>query len=88
VEDEFIRDLAMAAGVQTAHAAAAALGALDLRGKPEESQFFGAAKPTPFPHLADVTSDLAARDAITAARGGGRSHLTYRTLHERGHRGL
>ena len=28
---------------------------------------FGAAKPNPFPHLADVTADLAARDAFMAA---------------------
>ena len=28
---------------------------------------FGAAKPNPFPHLADVTADLAAREAFTAA---------------------
>ena len=28
---------------------------------------FGAAKPDPFPHLADVSADLAARDAFLAA---------------------
>jgi hypothetical protein len=40
---------------------------LDLRGEPEESHFFGAAKLNPFPHLADVTADLAARDAFMVA---------------------
>jgi hypothetical protein len=66
-EGEFVRDFAMAAVVQAAHAAATALRALDLRGQPEESHIFGAAQPNPFPHLADVTADLAARDAFTAA---------------------
>jgi hypothetical protein len=28
---------------------------------------FGPAKPNPFPHLSDVTADLAAADAFTAA---------------------
>jgi hypothetical protein len=28
---------------------------------------FGAAQPNPFPHLADVTADLAARDAFSVA---------------------
>jgi hypothetical protein len=64
---EFVRDIAMSAAVQAAHAAAAALRALDLRGEPEESHMFGAARPNPFPHLADVTADQAARDAFTAA---------------------
>ena len=66
-EGEFVRDFAMAAVVQAAHAAATALRALDLRGQPEESHWFGDAKPSPFPYLADVTADLAARDAFTAA---------------------
>jgi hypothetical protein len=66
-EGEFVRDIAMAAVVQAAHAAAAALHALDLRGEPEEGHPFGDAKPNPFPHLADLTADLAARDAFTAA---------------------
>jgi hypothetical protein len=67
VEGEFVRDIAMAAVVRAAHAAAAALRALDLRGEPEEAHMFGAAKPNPFPHLADITADQAARDAFTAA---------------------
>ena len=44
--------------------------ALRLLGPPRrarESHLFGAAKANPFPHLADVTADLASRDAFTAA---------------------
>ena len=68
VEDEFLRDIAMAAVVQAAHAAATALRALDLRGEPAERHLFGSAPgANPFPHLADVTADQAARDAFTAA---------------------
>jgi hypothetical protein len=66
-EGEFVHDIAIAAVVQAAHATAAALHALDLRSEREESHSFGTAKPNPFPHLADVTADLAARDAFTAA---------------------
>jgi hypothetical protein len=66
-EGEFVRDIAMAAVVQAARAAAAGLRVLQLRSEPEESHMFGAAKPNPFPHLADVTADLAAREAFTAA---------------------
>jgi len=66
-EGEFVREIAMAAVVRAAHAAAAALHALDLRGEPGEAHPLGSAKPNPLPHLADVTADLAARDAFTAA---------------------
>jgi hypothetical protein len=66
-EGEFVHDMAMAAVVQAARAAATALHALDLRGEPGESHSFGTAKANPFPHLANVTADLAARDAFTAA---------------------
>jgi hypothetical protein len=65
-EGEFVRDIVMAAVVQAAHAAAA-LHALGLRGEPEGGHPFGAAKPNPFPHLADLTADLAARAAFMAA---------------------
>jgi hypothetical protein len=66
-DTDFVRDVAMAAVVQAARAAAAGLRVLQLRAEPEESHMFGAAKPNPFPHLADVTADLAAREAFTAA---------------------
>jgi hypothetical protein len=66
-EGDFVRDIAMAAVVQAARAAAAGLRVLQLRLEPEESHMFGAAKPDPFPHLADVTADLAALEAFTAA---------------------
>jgi hypothetical protein len=66
-EGDFVRDSAMGAIVLSAHAAATALHALDLRGEPEEPHPMGAAKPSPFPHLAEVSADLAVRDAFTAA---------------------
>lgn len=66
-EGDFARESAMEAIVLAAHSATAALRALDLRGVPEEAHRFGAAKPNPFPQLADITADLAARDAFTAA---------------------
>jgi hypothetical protein len=67
-EGEFVRDIAMAAVVQAAHAAATAQHALDLCSEPVERHLFGSAPgPNPFPHLANITADLAARDAFTAA---------------------
>jgi len=66
-EGAFVHDMAMAAVIRAAHAAATALHALDLRGEPEEAHLFGAAKPNPFPHLADITADRAAGEAFTAA---------------------
>jgi hypothetical protein len=67
VEGEFVREVAMAAVVRATHAAASALRSLDLRREPEQSHVMGAAKASPFPHLADVTADAAARDAFLAA---------------------
>jgi hypothetical protein len=66
-EGDFVRDSAMGAIVLAAHAAATALRALDIRGETQKSHSPGAAEPDPLPHLADVTADLAARDAFTAA---------------------
>jgi hypothetical protein len=64
---DFVRESAMETLVLAAHAAATALRASDLRGVPAEPHMFGAAKPNPFPHLADITADLVARDVFTAA---------------------
>jgi hypothetical protein len=66
-EGAFVHDSAMAAVIRAAHAAATALRALDLRGEPEKKDLLGDPEPNPFPHLADITADLAARDAFTAA---------------------
>jgi hypothetical protein len=66
-ESDFVRESAMHAVVLAAHTAATAIRALDLRGVPLQSHALGAAKPNPFPHLAEVTADLCARDAFTAA---------------------
>ncbi len=61
-----VREAAMSAVVQAAYTAATALNAVALLGEPEERHLFG--PPTrPFEHLADVTAELAALDAFTAA---------------------
>jgi hypothetical protein len=68
VEDEFIRIIAMVSVAHAACAAATALRALNLRGHPAERHRFSSAPgASPFPHLADVPADQAARDAVTAA---------------------
>jgi hypothetical protein len=67
VEADFVRFSATGAIVMAAHAAVASLRALDLSGETEGSQSAGAAKPDPLPHLADITADLAAREAFLAA---------------------
>jgi hypothetical protein len=66
-EGAFVHDMAVAAVVQAAHAAATAVHALDLRGEPGEKDLLGDPQPNPFPHLADISADLATRDAFTAA---------------------
>jgi hypothetical protein len=63
----FVRDRAMGSAVLTAHAVATALQALDARRQPEEPDLLGGAHANPFPHLAEVTADVAAREAFTAA---------------------
>jgi hypothetical protein len=67
VAGDFVRETALHAIVLTAHTAATALHVLELRAMPGESPLFAAAKPSPFPHLADLSADLTARDAFTAA---------------------
>ncbi len=66
-EGEFVRDIAMAAVLQTARAVANAQRAIELRSESEKSRSVAAAKSDPLPHLADVAADLAARDAFSAA---------------------
>jgi hypothetical protein len=67
-DGERVRESAMAAVVQAAHAAAAARHALDLRSEPGESHLVSPGPPSnPFAHLADITADLAALGAFTAA---------------------
>ena len=66
-EHDFVRDSAMGTIVLAARAAANALDALDLRLEADQSHVPGAAQTDPVPHLADVSADLAARDAFTAA---------------------
>ena len=75
-EGDFVRDMALGAVVMATRAAASAVRAVDLRAEPEQPHMFGAAKPNPFPHLADVTADLAAQDAFIAAleAGGADGH--------------
>jgi hypothetical protein len=64
---ERVRETAVAAVVWTAHAAAAAIDSLGLRGEPAEVDLMGTGEPSPFPQLANVEADLAAGDALTAA---------------------
>jgi hypothetical protein len=67
VNADLVRDSATGAIVMAAHAAAASLRALNLRGETEGSHSHGSATPDPLPHLADVTADLAAQGAFLAA---------------------
>ena len=66
-QGDYVRETAVAAVVWTAHAAAAAMESLGLRDEPEEVNVMGTRQPNPFPQLANVAADLAARDAFTAA---------------------
>jgi hypothetical protein len=66
-QGDYVRETAVAAVVFSAHAAAAALESLGLRDEPGEASLMGTPPPSPFPHLAGVAADLAARDAFTAA---------------------
>jgi hypothetical protein len=66
-EGMFAHDLAVAAVVRAACAAATARRDLDLRVELEERPAFGAVKTNPFPQLADIRADRAAWDAFSAA---------------------
>src|SRR5207248_1440414 len=67
-QGEFVREQAIAAIVRAAYAAATALHALDLQTEPGEKHLLSPAPgPGPLSHLADVTADIAALDAFTAA---------------------
>jgi hypothetical protein len=66
-QGDYVRETAVAAVVRAAHAAASALEALGMRDEPAEVSVMGTRSPNPFPHLADVEADLAARDTFTAA---------------------
>jgi hypothetical protein len=66
-QGDFSRQSAMGAITLAARAAATAERALEARVEKEEPHYFGPPKPNPFPHLGDVTADLVARDAFTAA---------------------
>ena len=66
-EGDYVRETAVAAAVWTSHAAAAAMEGLGLCEEPAEVSVLGTRQPNPFPQLANVAADLAARDAFTAA---------------------
>jgi hypothetical protein len=66
-QGEYVPEAAVGAAARAAHAAAAALEALGLRDEPAEVSVMGTRQPNPFPQLAGVAADLAARDAFTAA---------------------
>jgi hypothetical protein len=66
--DELVRQDAIAAVVQAAYTAVTALDAIDVRADPGESHLLSPSTvPPPLSHLADVTADLAALNAYTAA---------------------
>jgi len=66
-QGEYVRETAVAAVVWTARAAADAMESLGLHDEPAEVNLMGTPLPNPFPQLANVAADLAARDAFTAA---------------------
>jgi hypothetical protein len=61
-----VREKAMAAVAETAHAAATAMEAVGLQGEPEERHLLSPAT-RPFAHVANVTAELASLDALTVA---------------------
>ena len=64
---DFVRDSALATIETAARAAANALHVLELRKEAEASRRPGPGKPDPLINLVDVTADLTARSAFTAA---------------------
>ena len=63
-----IREDAIAAVVQAAYSAATALNALEIRSEPVERHLLGPTpEPGPLAHLPDLTAELAALCAFTAA---------------------
>jgi hypothetical protein len=74
IQGDLSRENAYAAAVRAAHAAATAMDALALREAPEEKRLItGDPPPQPFPHLADLSADLAALGAFTAAMDAARA---------------
>ena len=67
VHGDFVRDSALATIESAARAAANALHMLDLRKEAEASRRPGPGKADPLESLVDVTADLTARSAFTAA---------------------
>ena len=66
-QGEYVRETAVGAVVWTSHAAAVAMEGLGLCDEPPEVGIMDTRLPNPFPQLANVAADLAARDAFTAA---------------------
>jgi hypothetical protein len=66
-QGEHTRETAVAAVVWTAHAAAVAMEGLGVRDEPADVSELDSQQPNPYPLLANVAADLAAREAFTAA---------------------
>ena len=64
---ELARELAMGAIVQAAHSAATALHTLEIQGEPGEWRLSSRPDRGILPHLANVTADMTALEAFTAA---------------------
>jgi hypothetical protein len=68
VQGDLVRENAYAAVVRAAHATVTAMHAIALREEPEEKRLVsGGPPPHPLPHLADLSADLTALGAYTAA---------------------
>ncbi len=67
-QGEFVREKAIAAIAHAANTAALGMHSLDLRREPKERSIMGPApEPGPLSHVADITADIAALQAYTAA---------------------
>jgi hypothetical protein len=67
-EGDLARENAVAAVVRASHATVCAMHAIAMREEPKERRLMSGGPPLdPLPHLADVTADLAALDAYSAA---------------------
>ena len=67
ITGENMPETALAAVVWTAHAAAVAMEGLGVRDEPADVSELDSQQPNPYPQLANVAADLAAREAFTAA---------------------
>jgi hypothetical protein len=81
VQGDLVRENAYAAVVRAAHAATTAIHAIAVREEPEEKRLVSGGPPLhPLSHLADLTADLAALEAYTAAMDAAEAVATTRNF--------